>query len=127
MRIKYTCASVPGASVPARTAPFATPPQSEITGIWVDVEGLVWVVAWAPAEDWAPRPSADRTIDLADLHDLYDTIVEIIDPRESQVVVRRRLSGRVLFTRTPPWTYRVEYGEDGDLLYAMMALELIGP
>lgn len=89
-----------------------TEPPPDMGPVWWDPRGLLWVAARLASTDWQkiPRSSgADGAFwAIGDLHRIYDTVVEIIDPTRKRVVARTRID-RMAFQVTHDgyyWRYR---------------------
>lgn len=110
-------------------APFHAPPPPEMVGLWEDEVGLLWVMGLVAAEGWAAGPVDRREtviMDPADLHHLYDTVLDVVDPQRAELVARHRFTGRVMPTSTPGWVYRAEYDASGDLVLRVWSVRLRG-
>lgn len=79
-----------------------TPPKPALAGVAVDREGLLWVYTYVPASTWKaawpPLPPGTREVRTRDIgwHVLFDTMIEVIDPRLKRVVARLRHEGSVV-------------------------------
>jgi len=79
---------------PAPHADPMRPPQAFISKLWVDPQGLVWVVFQDTDSNWRPpapdsaymeRPFVSEEYDI-----LYDWIIEVVEPESGQVLAHRR-------------------------------------
>jgi hypothetical protein len=73
-----------------------------VAAIQEDQEGLVWVFIRIPAENWrlgwsrAPAVAREVPLSLIDVEKLFDTMIEVIDPRAGAVLARERLPGYMI-------------------------------
>lgn len=80
----------------------STPPPSKVRAVATDEDGLLWVFVHVPATTWRKawtRVAPDvREVGPGDIlpEYLFDTVVEVIDPQQGRVIVRRRISGSVI-------------------------------
>lgn len=81
----------------------STPPKPALAGLASDREGLLWVYTYVPAETWKAAwppnlPPGTREVRTRDIgwQVLYDTMIEVIDPRLQRVVARFRHEGSVV-------------------------------
>ena len=80
-----------------RLEPARKPPRPRVHSVHQDAAGRVWVMIAVAAEDWAPAPAAAEgpvtgQSTRARLQ-LWDTIIEVLDPSRGTVLARRRVSG----------------------------------
>lgn len=77
-----------------------TPPSCRVVAIREDADGLLWVFASVPAENWrdawakTPPPPLGRgelRSNMIAVEKLWKTVVEVIDPRSTRVVARADL------------------------------------
>lgn len=73
----------------ARTS-WRDSPAPWVVDLEVDDAGLVWVMGIVPKAGWEPHP--DRGLTLR-REELYDTFVEVIDPKLPSVLAGARVSG----------------------------------
>lgn len=80
-----------------------TPPKPALAGVASDREGLLWVYTYVPASTWKAAwpptlPPGTREVRTRDIgwHVLFDTMIEVIDPRLQRVVARLRHEGSVV-------------------------------
>lgn len=73
------------------------PPHTQMTQIWEDSDGLVWVLAWTADPKWREglgAPIRDGSLiaySIPDMSRVWDTMLEVIDPQTGRVITRRRL------------------------------------
>jgi len=78
------------------TPPNARPPAPLIRGVHEDVDGLLWVFIGVADLNWRPVPfqrsptGALMPAARAEYDDLYDLIIEVIDPRRGEVIAHTR-------------------------------------
>jgi hypothetical protein len=84
-------------------------PQGQISAVFVDQGGLVWVfgvvadVNWRPpSEDVPPNPSA-----------MYDTVIEVFEPRSGAIVARGRVD-HIVYPLRSGQVYGVVQQPSGD-------------
>jgi hypothetical protein len=82
---------------PGRTARvIGTPsiaPSPSISGVHEDRDGLLWVSLRVASANWQeawPRAGGEIDYRQLDLERLFDSVVEVIDPRTARVVARRQ-------------------------------------
>jgi len=71
------------------------PAHTWVRGIWESEDGLVWIASQAPSLVRAPtldtiRPEGVAVTVARDVHEAFDTIIEVVDPRVPHVVASRR-------------------------------------
>lgn len=80
----------------------SNPPPPTVAAIQEDQEGLLWVFIRIPAENWrlgwgrAPVGAREVPASVIDIEKLFDTMIEVIDPRAGSVLARERLSGYLI-------------------------------
>ncbi|HEX6589294.1 MAG TPA: hypothetical protein VF039_09740 [Longimicrobiales bacterium] len=68
------------------------PPTPRISGIWEDADAKVWVAILIADENWERGVGETRSAEgrryytVADRDDLFDTVIEVIDPVRSAVI-----------------------------------------
>jgi hypothetical protein len=109
------------------------PPEPLVRGLQVDSQGLIYVFVGVPDPNWrraatsagsrgraatgdtsgGARSASPTPTNLtpSDLERFYDTIVEVIDPLQGQLLVSARYDEILLPTTTAGWAYR--YRDDG--------------
>lgn len=80
-----------GSPVPTRLAPQAAPP-SQLTGLARDASGLLLVFFAVPDARWAPPVGREAP----DPSQMYDTILEVVDPGSGQLMLRHRFEELVI-------------------------------
>lgn len=96
--------------LPLRLDPTAERPPGEISGLAVDDEGLVWIFASVAAADWRPM---ERGAGPPKPSSLYDTIVEVFEPRSGSLIAWAR-SDRLVFPLGSRMVYGVVSDAQGD-------------
>lgn len=76
-----------------------SPPEPLIGFIHCSPEGHLWVLSWIPAEGWDELDLSAYESHVARNHDIYDSVLEVIDPDTGVVVARTRFDE---FIRSPP-------------------------
>ncbi len=84
----------------SRRDTVAVPPQSGIRRVYEDPAGLLWVATHVPGarwrEGWGPRqPGGGYLITGIRFDLLYDTMIEVIDPRSARLLTSVRVPGYV--------------------------------
>lgn len=82
----------------AETDAFVEPPEPRISGIWLDQQDRLWVVASVPDRHWKPwRPASSsgnrppsQLPGPEDYAALMDGIIEVVDASTGQVISTRR-------------------------------------
>lgn len=99
-------------------APFEARPLARLMAIHEDPKGFLWTVTYVAAERWRRsdiRPEGDiRQLDVLP-SDLYDTVIEVINPSTGQVLARRQLRGAFAGFAGDRLLYRTRYTAEGDL------------
>jgi hypothetical protein len=111
-------------SVPRKPGPPGMSPfPSRITGVRVDDAGLVWVLATVMDSRWTPDTARGPSAPA----DLFDTMIEVIDPRTNIVVATARSDLVLRFTQNgEALAYGLEEVPGGDLRLAVFTPVLIG-
>jgi hypothetical protein len=82
--------------------PHSVRPRSRVTGLWVDPQHRLWLVGITADQDWKAvesPPSNTRQeqdykgIDRSDARKLYDSFIEVVDPRSGRVTASRWYDG----------------------------------
>jgi hypothetical protein len=97
-----------------------TPPPSQMVGLQVDQQGMVWVLAAVPDANFKPVDSLHRSIDP---NEMYDTIIEVFDPRNGALLGRAR-SDRLLRTLSGMSVYSTVQSATGEIDVIVYALSL---
>ena len=81
---------------------LAVYPPSRVEGLWEDEDGLVWTIVRDADVDWKPPPGANEHLpfDLREYNQLFDWVIEVVDPRSGRVLASRR-SRETLWYRPP--------------------------
>ncbi len=72
-------------------------PFSEVTGLWEDSLGLLWILGWAADPEWKKSLGPMRRVEgqlmnrIDDYSQVYDSIIEVLDHRDGTVLATRRL------------------------------------
>jgi hypothetical protein len=87
-------------------------PPAAVQAVWEDPEGLLWVAVKVADRDWRrtnhrAKPGDMILMPRSDDHDIYDTIVEVIDVRRGVLVTSLRLRERLnwIVGGQPPVSY----------------------
>jgi len=105
-------------------------PTAQIRGINEDDAGLLWVFTTVADQNWRPIPLRDaptpgeKVSSREDYDRLYDTIIEVIDPRHGSMIVHAR-SNRKLTPIGDGYVYSYEVGTDGAPVYRLWRARLI--
>lgn len=97
---------------------FGTEPTPQVMDVHADADGLVWVVIAVAARNWRSAlgtpvlASGATTYPSADQTRLFDTVIEVLDPRSRRVVVSSRVTGFIKFLL--PGLITVTLKEDAD-------------
>jgi hypothetical protein len=110
-----------------------TPPEPLLTGIQEDSVGLVSLVVRVPSPTWqqgwrnlkpGQREIAPRFVEL---EDMFDAMIEVVDPGKGVVLARRRFDGMLyagLGRDRRIAAYQVD--EDGEPLIKVLSVRLAG-
>lgn len=118
---------VPGWENPPPHAMFAPPPPT-IGGVWRDQDEAVFVIVRVAATDWRGHPEyVGRESEMLPtqgepLDSYWDTIIEVIDLRQSKVMARTRTTSYLQTTNVPNYVVGVEYAGDGTVAYVLHQL-----
>lgn len=81
---------------------FDKPFTPELTAIWEDADGLVWLLMYVPSPLWKPGPTSRPghlpprdEFDALAKRPRKDAIVEVIDLKRGQVFARSRIAGLI--------------------------------
>jgi hypothetical protein len=80
---------------------FDKPPTPQLTAIWEDAQGLLWLSMVAPSRSWRPGPPREQvTLSRETAYTLanrprFETIIEVVDVERQGVLARSRLDGSV--------------------------------
>jgi hypothetical protein len=72
-------------------------PMSEVSRVWQDADGLIWILARVAADDWAkglgPAQEIERRVGhlITDPERVWDGMIEVIDPLAGRVLARRKV------------------------------------
>lgn len=88
------------------------PPPPTLLHVWEDGEGLLWSYTQLPDADWESGPSQVPTPDWSRRN--FDTMVEVIDLTEKEVVARHRHDELLAPMCQGPLMYTVVYTDGGD-------------
>ncbi len=76
-----------------------TPPYPQVHALRTDASGLIWVAIGVPSSHWKAgwdgvtiRAGEFKSNDPA-FHELFDTIIEVIDPKSGRVLARQKVEG----------------------------------
>jgi hypothetical protein len=75
-----------------------SPPHTRIGGIWRDAAGRLWVIGASADRNWKPVQRAGRVAEaaipsLSTWSTLFDSHVDVIDPKDGSVVASRAYDG----------------------------------
>jgi hypothetical protein len=91
---------------------LTSPPPTLLTHIWEDSAGRLWVFVQKPDADWDPEIGARPNPDW--YRRTWDTVVEVIDPTNAEVIVRDSLPYALGATCDSGLMYGVTYSDAGD-------------
>lgn len=90
---------------PAGSLDLSTPPTPRLLSVTEGQGGLLWVLAqrasssWSPVNETLPLSSADLTDEMREhMSEIYETVVEVINPLSGVVVVSQRFPGSAMFS-----------------------------
>jgi len=109
-----------------------TPPPPVVAAIQEDQEGLLWVFLRIPAETWrigwtrAPVGAREVPASLIDIEKLFDTMIEVIDPRVGAVLARERLKGYLIRVTDHHQVSIYAEDQDGNPIIRVIGVTLVG-
>lgn len=108
-----------------------TPPPPSIVDAQEDDDGLLWVVVHRPKRTWQRAWPATRGSDHVLANDvrydqLYDTVIEVIDPRGPSVVARRTMPDHLVALLRGRRAVAYRTTDDGDRTISILTLVLEG-
>jgi hypothetical protein len=109
-----------------------TAPPPVVAAIQEDQEGLLWVFLRIPAENWrvgwtrAPDGAREVPASLIDIEKLFDTMIEVIDPRAEAVLARERLKGYLIGVTDHHQVSIYAEDQDGNPIIRIIDVTLIG-
>lgn len=81
---------------------FDQRPTPRLASVWEDADGLIWLVALVPSPRWKSGPRVQpgklpprEEYDALERRPRYDTIIEVVDLTQRQVVARSRIAGEI--------------------------------
>ncbi len=76
----------------ASTPDERVPPTPFVEAVW-EQDRMVWTLVRVADAAWKPprRPNTERSFDLDEYEQTYDWVIEVIDPKDGEVVAHRRL------------------------------------
>lgn len=120
---------------------YEAPPPPQIASLWYDGYGRIWTLIRVPDPSWADRlwepPGGIRMkLDASgtevpddprvDFDDVWDTMIEVIDPENGSLVASARFPfyvGYWFFGHGHFWTYRRDEGTDQLLIRRVRLVE----
>ncbi len=103
-------------------------------GIWLDPSGLLWANIGVPSSDWKPRALAanapageGRAVTQLESSRLFDTIIEVIDPRSHTVLATTRFRGMMGPISRSQFQWIMREGIDGGITIDVVELRFIRP
>ena len=111
----------------------STPPPSLLVGLEEDRQGRLWTFLRVPSKSWKAAwptlPPGTREVSSRSIavEKLYDTLIEVIDPRAGRVIARRRLDGYFVGALPGLRGAMYEVSEDGEGRISILTFALIGP
>lgn len=108
------------------------PPLPEISGLWAGNPSAYWVVSRVPSKSWSKawtgiRPSGREIVGSSiAFEELFDSIVEVIDPRDRTVLARKTVLGWIIGILPGPRLVRYTADSTGDLFLEILDAELAG-
>lgn len=119
-------------SAPSRIGGPNKAPDPFIRGIERDADGLLWVFINTPGKNWqdgwpkiAPGQREVRGSDMV-YGKLFDTMIEVIDPRTARVVARAQFDGYAMSILTGKRAAFLEQTPDGDERIVIREFRLSG-
>lgn len=94
------------------------PPYPRMLGIWEDTAGRIWTAVLVPEEDWQDGTGAPRILEgreiyrILDRAEVYDTILEVIDPKRGAVLYSQRFDNAISIATSQGFLGEVSSNED---------------
>lgn len=111
-------------TTPFSNAPMSpdTPPASQVQGIWVTSDGYLGILGLVADPDWADglgtpvQSEGGITVyPIVDRDQVFDSIIELIDPATQEVVATRRFDKEYRLVPFPGVVERIEETNEGAL------------
>ncbi|MEX0891222.1 MAG: hypothetical protein WEB88_03555 [Gemmatimonadota bacterium] len=112
---------------PTAFAGWDTPPAAIPSYLSADRSGLLWVIGQLPDAAWRPLDVPDARDPLPDPSSVYDSMIEVIDPRRGIVVARGRYDLRVLGFVGERDVWGVRQDESGRTVVQIVRLRMTDP
>lgn len=117
--------------VPLGIGTPTSPPPPRIVDLQQDADGLLWVIAHRPKRTWQRAWPTTGNRDHVRANDvrydqLYETVVEVIDPNAAAVVARRTLPEYVVSLLRGRRAVVYRTSDDGDRTLAIVTIGLEG-
>ncbi len=114
----------PSDAARATNDPLAIRPEPVLLGTWIDSARTLWTASLVADERWRPRrpKGGGREVgppDIAERDEIYDTVVEAIDPASGILLASLRVPEAALLLDAPGWiaTYKTESGGERLVLW----------
>lgn len=94
-------------------------PGTSTNAVGVDDDGHLWVLIGTPDPDWQDAVSWDKHPDgpgrmtVNNFHGVYDTVIDIIDMKNRQILASYRVDPYLLDFAAPDEVYAYDVAEDG--------------
>ena len=109
----------------------STPPPSFLVGLEEDRQGRLWTFVRVPSKSWKAAwpalPPGTREVSARSIavEKLYDTIVEVVDPRAGRVIARRTFDGYFVGALPGLRGATYEVSEDGQGRISIVTFALV--
>ena len=85
----------PSWTVEPADAPFGSPPMPVLSAVAQDSTGLLWTFTTVADSRWRRRPTPSTTATVTNYDDIYDTVIEVLNPRTGRLVASTRVGERL--------------------------------
>ena len=105
-------------------------PAPYTSGLWQDSTGYVWTLVIVPDDSWEEglgrrvQAEGQEAYEVVDVHKVYDTLIEVIDPDSRRVVARRRLDSRIDLVVRPNLIAESHEDPDGFITVRLWSVQL---
>lgn len=109
------------------------PPPPRVQHLFEDAGGRLWVIAWVADAEWdgalkpGPIREGQRVYTYDREADLYDSIIEVVEPRFGELVVARRYDDVYLRFVSDSLIAKVRRHPDGWFLLEIERFEFVSP
>ncbi len=110
---------------PQRTQPESGEPIPRLQAIRQDEGGRLWVVIEVPDPDWSPDTSRLHVRAGFDFNEYYDTVIEVVDPGNGELLGRARMDESINGFVGPQLIGGMTFDAMGVPYYTVWRVELV--